>query len=92
MSRHHVYLNPASVDRRAIREAAELMNLKWREQLSVGNEVIDSDHKNLIEIINQVGRNLGAKNQKELTYALERLYTNLQRHSASEMKIADAVS
>jgi len=28
------------------------MSLLWREQLSVGNNVIDADHKYLIEIIN----------------------------------------
>ena len=30
------------------------MSLEWREQLSVGNNVIDADHKHLIGIINQV--------------------------------------
>ena len=30
------------------------MSLVWRDQLSVGNNVIDSDHKYLIEIINRV--------------------------------------
>jgi hemerythrin len=29
------------------------MSLQWREQLSVGNDLIDNDHKRLIEIINR---------------------------------------
>jgi len=39
------------------------MGLVWREQLSVGNNVIDTDHKHLIDIINHVEQSLGAKNR-----------------------------
>ena len=34
------------------------MGLVWREQLSVGNDLIDADHKRLISIINQVEESL----------------------------------
>jgi len=37
------------------------MALVWRDQLSVGNNVIDSDHKHLIEIINKVEQSLQEK-------------------------------
>ncbi len=30
------------------------MSLVWREQLSVGNDAIDADHKHLIDIVNLV--------------------------------------
>jgi hemerythrin len=40
------------------------MALQWREQLSVGNEVIDADHKQLIENLNQVEKYIENKNQR----------------------------
>jgi len=29
------------------------MGLQWRDQLSVGNDLIDTDHKYLIDLINR---------------------------------------
>ena len=34
------------------------MGLLWRDQFSVGNDLIDMDHKHLIEIINKAETNL----------------------------------
>ena len=67
------------------------MSLVWREQLSVGNDAIDSDHRYLIEVINQVERNLEAKNQDELSASLDSLSKYSQEHFAREEKIAHAV-
>ena len=67
------------------------MSLEWREQLSVGNDVIDSDHKHLIEIINQVERSFGAKNRSELMLALDSLSHYSEVHFDREEKIASAV-
>jgi hemerythrin len=64
------------------------MNLVWREQLSVGNYVIDSDHRHLIDIINRAGESLSKKNQKELLASLESLSQYSQAHFAREEKIA----
>ena len=50
------------------------MALKWRDQLSVGNEVIDADHKQLIENLNQVEKYIEIKNKKGLTTSLDNLY------------------
>ena len=66
------------------------MGLVWREQLSVGNDVIDSDHKHLIEIINLVEKNLVTINRSELTLALAGLPQYAKAHFDREEKIASA--
>lgn len=67
------------------------MSLLWREQLSVGNNVIDSDHKYLIEIINRAEVGLSSKNRNELTAALDDLERYSRLHFDREEKIAIAV-
>lgn len=67
------------------------MSLLWRDQLSVGNNVIDSDHKHLIDIINKVEHSLGTKNKSELAAALDDLSQYSRVHFAREEKIAEAV-
>jgi hemerythrin len=66
------------------------MSLMWREQLSVGNVVIDNDHKHLIDIINRVEESLVAKNRTGLLAALESLSKYSQEHFVREEKIAKA--
>jgi hemerythrin len=66
------------------------MGLVWREQLSVGNDVIDNDHRYLIDIINHVEQSLGSKSHRELSAALDRLSKYSQEHFAREEKIARA--
>ena len=67
------------------------MGLEWREQLSVGNDVIDSDHKYLIEIINRVEASVERNNREELTLALDNLSRYSISHFSTEEKIAGAV-
>lgn len=67
------------------------MSLQWREQLSVGNDLIDSDHKYLIEIINQAESSLKTHTQSGLQEALDRLSKYSKVHFAREEKIARAV-
>ena len=66
------------------------MSLVWREQFSVGNDVIDSDHKRLIEIINMVEQSLETKNRSNLTLALGSLSQYSKAHFVREEKIASA--
>ena len=67
------------------------MALEWREQLSVGNDLIDSDHKYLIEIINQAAQSLKAKDRRGVMTALDNLSQYSQTHFSREEKIASAV-
>lgn len=66
------------------------MGLVWREQLSVGNDVIDADHKHLIGIINLVEKSLVTINPGELTLALASFSQFSKAHFAREEKIAHA--
>jgi len=66
------------------------MSLEWREQLSVSNDVIDNDHKYLIELINRIERSLETKNLFALTEAISSLEKYSVLHFATEEKIAGA--
>jgi hemerythrin len=68
------------------------MALEWRDQLSVGNDLIDSDHKYLIEVINQAELGLVAKNLTEVFTALDCLSRYSKTHFAREEAIARAVN
>ncbi|MFZ2301764.1 MAG: hemerythrin domain-containing protein [Gallionella sp.] len=68
-----------------------MMRLKWAKQLSVGNAVIDSEHKNLIGIANDVRRAIKARDGSALSQELEHLEDWLYVHFSNEEKIAQAV-
>jgi len=67
------------------------MGLQWREQLSVGNDLIDSDHKHLIDIINRADQSLQAMSRAGLMAALDELFKYSRVHFSLEEKIAEAV-
>lgn len=67
------------------------MALQWRDQLSVGNDLIDSDHKHLIEIINLADHSLQTMNRAEVNTALDQLVKYSLLHFDLEEKIASAV-
>lgn len=67
------------------------MAIAWREQLSVGNNIIDEDHKYLIEIINKVEVCLTKKSMPALKAELKRLHDYSLLHFDREEKIAIAV-
>ena len=67
------------------------MGLQWRDQLSVGNDLIDTDHKHLIEIINKAEERLRCGNRKELAVTLEMLSRYSKTHFEREELIARAV-
>lgn len=66
------------------------MSLVWRDQLSVGNDVIDADHKHLIEIINRAEHSLNTKNRNELMTTLDALSGYSKVHFDREERIAAA--
>lgn len=68
------------------------MGLYWADYLSVGNEMIDSDHKNLITVINRVEGAILARDRAEVCKAFELLDTFMGIHSKNEEKIAEAVN
>jgi len=66
------------------------MGLDWRDQLSVGNDLLDADHKHLIGVINQAELSLKSKNMAGLTTVLENLASYATIHFAREELVATA--
>ena len=68
------------------------MGLAWTDQLSVGNSMIDSDHKNLISLVNDVESALRAGDLHVLSQAFNQLWDCVHLHFMNEEKIARAVN
>lgn len=68
------------------------MEFVWTKQLSTGNAVIDSDHKNLIALVNGIERAIRAKNHSVISQAFELLEGWLCVHFANEERIARVVN
>jgi len=68
------------------------MGLSWNERLSVGNEIIDSDHKNLIVVINRLADAIKLRDRAALHMAFELLDSYMTIHFENERKIAKAIS
>lgn len=67
------------------------MGLIWTEQLSVGNAMIDFDHKTLVGMVNGVERALKGGDHDVLLRAFKLLSDYADVHFAHEEKIAKAV-
>ncbi len=67
------------------------MTLAWSEELSVGNAMIDSEHKNLIVLVNNLEHAIRAGDRSALPQAFEQLEHHLCTHFINEEKIAQAI-
>ena len=67
------------------------MALLWRSQLSVGNDLIDSDHQYLLEIINRAEVCLKSVDTVALTSVLNELANYGKSHFEREELVAKAV-
>lgn len=68
------------------------MNLAWTDRLSVRNELIDSEHKVLLGMINEVERAIRARNSVALPKALQQLEVCVSVHFSNEEAIAKAIN
>lgn len=68
------------------------MGLAWSEQLSVGNAMIDSDHKNLIVAVNKVDDAIVKEDRAALALAFELFDAYMHIHTQNEEKISEAVN
>ena len=68
------------------------METAWTNQLSVGNAVIDSEHQNLIVMIDRIESMIRAKNASSLPQELEQFEHYLCVHFINEEKLAQAVN
>ena len=67
------------------------MCLNWAEHLSVGNRIIDSDHKNLIVVVNRLANAIRSRDRAALAKTFELLDTYMSVHFRNEEKIAEAI-
>lgn len=68
------------------------MPIQWRDQFSIGNDLIDADHQYLIEIINKAEASLHAHNATELTGVFNELANYGKLHFEREELLARAVA
>lgn len=68
------------------------MGLKWAKHLSVGNELIDSEHRNLIIVVNNVENAIGAGDRAALSKAFDLLETYMNIHFRNEERIAESLN
>lgn len=68
------------------------MEIEWTENLSVGNAVIDSDHRNLISLTNGLIRAIEAKDHRAMSKSVELIEGGLIAHFKNEERIARFVN
>lgn len=69
-----------------------MMGLDWGEHLSVGNSMIDAEHRNLIVVVNSVEQAIGTKDTAAMSRAFDLLDTYMSIHFRNEEKVAEAVN
>ena len=67
------------------------MGLAWTEELSVGNAMLDSDHKHLICMVNSVQNELKAKDSAGLSRSLQLLFDGMRIHFENEKNVARVI-
>lgn len=67
------------------------MRIVWAKELSVGNAIIDAEHRNLIGMVNEINHGIEARNSSVLPQAFDMLERWLHTHFANEATIAQAV-
>lgn len=75
----------------AFNEDRGIRGLVWSRKLSIGNVVIDSEHRNLMRMVNDAIRAIETRDNLALLQELEHLGNWLCAHSANEEKIARAI-
>ncbi len=67
------------------------MAIEWTDKLSIGNEMIDNDHKHLIKLINAYEMVISQKKFEMLAPAFDSLETYANEHFVREEMLMDAV-
>lgn len=68
-----------------------MTSLIWTKKLSIGNEIIDSEHKNLITMSNGIVDAIRVRDYGEIAQAFELIESWLKVHFSNEEEIARAV-
>lgn len=68
------------------------MKIAWAEYLSVGNDLIDGDHKKLILAVNNVAQAIESRDRAALSSSYNLFNVLMNIHIKNEAKIAKAVN
>jgi hemerythrin len=68
-----------------------MTEFKWMEKLSIGNALLDAEHKKLIDMVNSAERAIRARDSDVLLQALNLLIDCVCLHFENEEKIAMAI-
>ena len=64
----------------------------WKKELSVGNKILDSEHRNLLDIVGKISHLIAVREITALLEVFELLESRLYGYFAVEEKIAQAVN
>ena len=67
------------------------MDMAWADEWSVGNAVIDSDHKELVRLVGDIGHVARSGNNFALSQVHIQFKSCLNRHFTNEEKLAGAL-
>jgi len=67
------------------------MELAWSNKMSIGNEIIDTEHKKILDLVNEVESVIKKKDCALFLQALDMLEKSTRSHFEHEEKIAHAI-
>jgi hemerythrin len=68
------------------------MELAWTKQMSVGNEILDSEHKQILNLVDQVERAIRAKDGERLFLVFTQFKDAIRKHFGNEAQIAKSIN
>lgn len=68
-----------------------VMELAWTERLSVGNAILDTEHKQLVDMVNSIERAIRTRDSHALLQAFKPFEDYVRVHFENEAKIAQLV-
>jgi hemerythrin len=68
------------------------MKLTWSKNMSVGNELLDSEHKQIFSLVNEVERAISARDSGRFSETLTALEVFTRKHFANEAGIAQQIN
>jgi hemerythrin len=69
-----------------------MMSMAWSNNMSVGNESIDSEHKSLFNMLNEIDNTIRNKDSDTLLQALQVFAESTRKHFDNEENIARAIN
>ena len=67
------------------------MKLRWTKQMSVGNELMDAEHKTLLGMVNHIEDAISAKDPAALLDSFSLFANSVRAHFRDEAKLAQAI-